>query len=84
MIEVEKLTSRYRPFTVVDGVTFTARPGQVTGFLALNGAGGAGRDPGNRCRWPAWTLLPDGQRTAGFFAASGHAGSRFTARLHRR
>ena len=41
MIEVEKLTSRYGPFTAVDGLTFTARPGHVTGFLGPNGAGGA-------------------------------------------
>jgi ABC-2 type transport system ATP-binding protein len=33
MIEAEKLTKRYRPVTAVDGLTFTARPGHVTGFL---------------------------------------------------
>ena len=41
MIEAEKLTKRYRPVTAVDGLTFTARPGHVTGFLGPNGAGGA-------------------------------------------
>jgi len=33
MIEVEKLTKRYGPVTAVDHLTFTARPGHVTGFL---------------------------------------------------
>ena len=39
MIEVEKLTKRHGPVTAVDGLTFTARPGHVTGFLDPNGAG---------------------------------------------
>jgi hypothetical protein len=41
MIEAEKLTKRYYPVTAVDGLTFTARPGHVTGFPGPNGAGGA-------------------------------------------
>jgi len=41
MIEVEKLTKRYDPVTAVDGLTFTARPRHVTGFLGPGGAGGA-------------------------------------------
>jgi ABC-2 type transport system ATP-binding protein len=39
MIKVEALTKRYGGFTAVDDVTFTARPGRVTGFLGPNGAG---------------------------------------------
>jgi ABC-2 type transport system ATP-binding protein len=39
MIDVEDLTKRYGGFTAVDGITFTARPGRVTGFLGPNGAG---------------------------------------------
>ena len=39
MITVEALTKRYGGFTAVDDVTFTARPGRVTGFLGPNGAG---------------------------------------------
>lgn len=39
MIEVEALTKRYGTTTAVDGLTFTARPGTVTGFLGPNGAG---------------------------------------------
>lgn len=41
MIEAEKLTKRYRPVTAADGLTFTARPGHMTGSLGPNGAGGA-------------------------------------------
>jgi ABC-2 type transport system ATP-binding protein len=39
MITVESLTKKYAGFTAVDDVTFTARPGRVTGFLGPNGAG---------------------------------------------
>jgi ABC-2 type transport system ATP-binding protein len=39
MISVERLTKHYRGITAVDDVTFTARPGHVTGFLGPNGAG---------------------------------------------
>lgn len=39
MIEVEQLTKRYGSVPAVDAISFTARPGQVTGFLGPNGAG---------------------------------------------
>ncbi|WP_244930488.1 ATP-binding cassette domain-containing protein [Nocardioides sp. W7] len=39
MITVEALSKRYGAFTAVDDVSFTARPGRVTGFLGPNGAG---------------------------------------------
>ena len=39
MIVVESLSKTYRGFTAVDDVTFSARPGRVTGFLGPNGAG---------------------------------------------
>ncbi|GAB2902190.1 ATP-binding cassette domain-containing protein [Streptomyces mayteni] len=39
MIEVNELTKRYGGTTAVNGLTFTVRPGQVTGFLGPNGAG---------------------------------------------
>ena len=63
MIEAEKLTKRYRPVTAVDGLTFTARPGHVTGFLGPNGAGGAVAIGVIAAAGQAWTLLPYGQRT---------------------
>ncbi len=39
MIKVESLSKKYGRFTAVDNVSFTARPGRVTGFLGPNGAG---------------------------------------------
>ncbi|SCF83786.1 ABC transporter ATP-binding protein [Streptomyces sp. Ncost-T10-10d] len=39
MIEVNELTKRYGDKTAVDRLSFTVRPGAVTGFLGPNGAG---------------------------------------------
>jgi ABC-2 type transport system ATP-binding protein len=39
MITVDSLTKTYGGFRAVDDITFTARPGRVTGFLGPNGAG---------------------------------------------
>ncbi|WP_328950333.1 ATP-binding cassette domain-containing protein [Streptomyces sp. NBC_00184] len=39
MIEVNGLTKRYGTATAVKDLTFTVRPGEVTGFLGPNGAG---------------------------------------------
>ncbi|WP_395297437.1 ATP-binding cassette domain-containing protein [Kitasatospora hibisci] len=39
MIEVNELTKRYGGKTAVDRLSFTVRPGRVTGFLGPNGAG---------------------------------------------
>ena len=39
MITVSNLTKRYGDFTAVHDISFTARPGSVTGFLGPNGAG---------------------------------------------
>ena len=39
MIEVAGLTKRFGPVVAVDNLSFTVRPGQVTGFLGPNGAG---------------------------------------------
>ncbi len=38
-IEVSQLSKRYGSLTVVDDVSFSVRPGAVTGFLGPNGAG---------------------------------------------
>ncbi|MCZ2849680.1 ABC transporter ATP-binding protein [Modestobacter sp. VKM Ac-2978] len=38
-IQVQGLTKRYGAQTVVDDLSFTVEPGQVTGFLGPNGAG---------------------------------------------
>ena len=39
MLEIQNLTKRYRNLAVVDHVTFTVRPGEVTGYLGPNGSG---------------------------------------------
>ena len=39
MITVDNLTKRFGPFTAVDGLSFTVKPGEVLGFLGPNGAG---------------------------------------------
>src|SRR5947199_1641227 len=39
MIVAENLTKRYGGKVAVDGLSFTVRPGIVTGFLGPNGAG---------------------------------------------
>ena len=39
MIDVHNLTKHYGPVRAVDDLTFTVKPGVVTGFLGPNGAG---------------------------------------------
>ncbi|WP_111719016.1 ABC transporter ATP-binding protein [Homoserinimonas sp. OAct 916] len=39
MIQIEQLSKRYGAKLAVDNITFTVRPGLVTGFLGPNGAG---------------------------------------------
>jgi ABC-2 type transport system ATP-binding protein len=39
VIEIHNLSKRYGPKLAVDGISFTVRPGIVTGFLGPNGAG---------------------------------------------
>ena len=39
MIEVDRLSKRFGHVIAVDGLSFTVRPGHVTGFLGPNGAG---------------------------------------------
>jgi ABC-type multidrug transport system ATPase subunit len=38
-IEVEDLSKHYGEVRAVDGVSFTARPGEILGLLGHNGAG---------------------------------------------
>src|SRR6266545_7763711 len=38
-VEVHELHKRYGATVAVDGLSFTVRPGQVTGFVGPNGAG---------------------------------------------
>jgi ABC-2 type transport system ATP-binding protein len=39
MIELNQVSKRFGPVTAVDELSFTVRPGHVTGFLGPNGAG---------------------------------------------
>ena len=39
MVQVDQLVKRFGAVTAVDGLSFTVRPGHVTGFLGPNGAG---------------------------------------------
>jgi ABC-2 type transport system ATP-binding protein len=39
MLDFDGATKRFGPVTALDGCTFTARPGRLTGFLGPNGAG---------------------------------------------
>ena len=39
MLEVRELTKRYKSIAAVDGVSFTVKPGEVSGYLGPNGSG---------------------------------------------
>ena len=39
MLEIQGLTKYYRNVPVVNGVSFTVKPGEVTGYLGPNGSG---------------------------------------------
>lgn len=39
MLEIRNITKRYSSLTVVDDVSFVARPGMITGYLGPNGSG---------------------------------------------
>ena len=39
MLELKKVTKRFRGITAVDNVSFTARAGEITGYLGPNGSG---------------------------------------------
>jgi len=80
MIEAEKLTKPYGPVTAVNHLTLTARPGHATGFPGPNGAGGAVAIGVIAAAGRHEPSCPTGSGLAGFFAAGGHAGSRFSAR----
>jgi ABC-type multidrug transport system ATPase subunit len=49
MIEVDHLVKRFGAVTAVDGLSFTVRPGHVTGFLGPWGTRVAQRKRGERC-----------------------------------
>jgi ABC-2 type transport system ATP-binding protein len=82
MIEARELSKRYGDKLAVDGLTFTVRPGAVTGFLGPNGAGKSttmrmilGLD-----RPTSGTVTVNGRPFAGHAAPLREAGSLLEAR----
>ncbi|RRR98413.1 ATP-binding cassette domain-containing protein [Glycomyces terrestris] len=73
MIEARELTKRYGDKTVVDRLSFTVKPGEVTGFLGPNGAG--------KSTTMRMVLGLDGP-TSGTVTVNGRAYGRHAAPLH--
>lgn len=93
VIEVENLSKRYGDTVAVDGLTFTVRPGQVTGFLGPNGAGksttmrmilGLDRPTGGRVRIDgrSYRALPEPLRRVGALLDAGAVHGRRSAYHH--
>ncbi|GAA0316236.1 ATP-binding cassette domain-containing protein [Kineococcus aurantiacus] len=82
MITARGLTKRYGTTTAVDGLSFTARPGVVTGFLGPNGAGKSTtmRMVLGLERPTAGTVTVDGQRYADLRAPLRSVGAMLDAR----
>jgi ABC-2 type transport system ATP-binding protein len=81
-IEARGLTKRFGRVTAVDGVTFSVRPGEVTGFLGRNGAGKTTtlRMILGLERPTSGTVTVDGQPYADLVAPLRHVGSLLDAR----
>jgi ABC-2 type transport system ATP-binding protein len=81
-IEARGLTKRFSRVTAVDGVTFSVRPGQVTGFLGRNGAGKTTtlRMILGLARPTSGTVTVDGRPYADLVAPLRHVGSLLDAR----
>jgi ABC-2 type transport system ATP-binding protein len=82
MIEAQRLTKRYGAKVAVDDLSFTVRPGVVTGFLGPNGAGKSttmrlilGLD-----RPSSGSALIDGRRYRDLRAPARHVGAMLEAR----
>lgn len=73
MIEVERLSKKFGDVTAVNDITFTGRPGIVTGFLGPNGAGKS---------TTMRMILGLDRPTSGRILVSGHQYSTTRAPLH--
>lgn len=82
MIEARGLTKRLGQVVAVDGLTFSVRPGQVTGFLGRNGAGKTTtlRMILGLARPTSGTVTVDGRPYADLVAPLRHVGSLLDAR----
>ncbi len=82
MIEARGLTKRFGDVVAVDGLTFSVRPGEVTGFLGRNGAGKTTtlRMILGLERPASGTVTVDGRLYAGLAAPLRHVGSLLDAR----
>ena len=83
MIEIQGLSKRFGPTVAVDNLSFTVRPGIVTGFLGLNG--GAGKSTTMRMivgldRPNTGTVQVDGRRYRDHPAPLCHAGALLEAK----
>jgi ABC-2 type transport system ATP-binding protein len=95
MIEVSHLSKKFSDTVAVDDVTFTVRPGLVTGFLGPNGAGksttmrmilGLDRPTGGwaHVQGRPYTELPSPIRTVGAMLDAGQVHPRRSALSHLR
>jgi ABC-type multidrug transport system ATPase subunit len=82
MIEARGLTKRFGQLVAVDGLTFSVRPGEVTGFLGRNGAGKTTtlRMILGLQRPTSGTVTVDGRPYADLVAPLRHVGSLLDAR----
>jgi ABC-2 type transport system ATP-binding protein len=82
MIEARGLTKRFGQMVAVDGLTFSVRPGEVTGFLGRNGAGKTTtlRMALGLERPTSGTITIDGQSYADLVSPLRHVGSLLDAR----
>lgn len=86
MIEASALTKRFGQVVAVDGLTFSVRPGEVTGFLGRNGAGKTTtlRMILGPERPTSGTVTVDGQPYADLVAPLRHLGSLLDAQAVQR
>ena len=93
MIEIEHLTKRFGSTLAVDDISFTVRPGHVTGFLGPNGAGksttmrmvlGLDRPTSGTAHVDGlpYADLPSPVRTVGAMLDAGQVHPRRTAHAH--
>ncbi|HEY8167093.1 MAG: ABC transporter ATP-binding protein [Candidatus Limnocylindrales bacterium] len=75
MLEIDQLSKHYGPVTALDGATFAAQRGRLTGFLGPNGSGktttmrcvfGLVRPEAGSLRWDGRPIDPDARLRFGY------------------